>query len=171
MEGMTLMLSAMCLNATVCPNQHAHPGVNFYEFLPRDLYRTSKEQDDEMKKLAAEIKGQTLQITTLEDYPLSYMVRENGTLVGKGWAFEFFETLMRKYDFKYNLVMPEYNIIGSSNDSDGSLLQMILGNVRKNIFQGENCASFHHSTENGYGGGVCASNGGFVEVSRGWAIS
>lgn len=166
MEGMTLMLSAMCLNATVCPEMHARPGVNLYEFLPRDLYRTTKEQEDEMKKLAAEIKGQTLQITTLEDYPLSYMVRENGTLVGKGWAFEFFETLMRKFDFKYNLVMPEYNIIGSSNDSDGSLLQMMLGNVRKNIFQHENCASFPHFTENGHSGGVCTTNGGLIEVMR-----
>lgn len=131
MDGIALMLSAICINSTLCPNQQPVPDVNYDQFFPRDLYRTSKDLQDEMAKLAAELKGQTLNVTTLEDYPLSYVERDsNGTFVGKGWAFEFFEYLMKKYDFKYNLVAPEANIVGSSNDSDGSLMQMITKNVR-----------------------------------------
>lgn len=38
---------------------------------------------------------------------------------------------MKKYDFKYNIISPEYNIVGGSNDSDGSLMQMMLKKVSK----------------------------------------
>lgn len=131
MEGMALMLSAICLNTTFCPNQNPLPDVNLNEFLPRDLHKTSKALKEEMKKLAMELKGQTLTVSTLEDYPLSYVERVNGTLIGKGWAFEFFEFLMKKYDFKYNLVNPDFNIVGGSNDSEGSLMQVITKNVMK----------------------------------------
>lgn len=127
---MALMLSAICLNATFCPDQHPVPNVNNDEFLPRDLYRSSMEIKDEMARLARELKGQTINVTTLEDYPLSYVVRENGTFVGKGWAFEFFEFLMKKFDFKYNLVLPDANIVGGSNDSEGSIMQIMIKNVR-----------------------------------------
>jgi CTP:phosphocholine cytidylyltransferase-like protein len=48
-----------------------------------------------------------------------------------GWAFEFFEFLMKKYNFTYNIVMSDYNIVGGSNDSEGSLMQMMLKNVIK----------------------------------------
>lgn len=131
MEGVALMLSAICLNSTFCPSQHQTPKINYNEFLPRDLYKSSKAIQDEMARLAQEIKGLTLNVTTLEDYPLSYVERINGTFVGKGWAFEFFEFLMKKYDFKYNLVVPDYNIVGGSNDSEGSLMQMMIKHVRK----------------------------------------
>lgn len=131
MDGVALLLSALCFNGTNCPNQHMTPAVNYYEYLPRDLYKSSKALSVEMTKLAAEIKGQTLNVTTLEDYPLSYVIRENGTLVGKGWAFEFFDYLVKKYDFKYNIVIPDINIVGGSNDSEGSLMQMMIKKVRK----------------------------------------
>src|SRR3954464_10872638 len=104
MEGMALMLSAICLNTTFCPTQAPQPDVNLNEYLPRDTFQTAKAIEDEMKKIAMELKGQTLTVTTLEDYPLSYVERVNGTAIGKGWAFEFFDFLMKKYDFKYTLV-------------------------------------------------------------------
>lgn len=131
MDGIALILSAVCLNASLCPSPHADPSVNYNQFTPRDLDTSSKKIRDEMARLAAELKGQTLNVTTLEDYPLSYVERANGTFTGKGRAFEFFEFLMKKYDFKYNLVVPDVNIVGSSNDSEGSLMQVIIKNVRK----------------------------------------
>lgn len=131
MEGIALMLSTICVNQTFCVPTHVAPDVNTYQFLPRDLYLSAKERKDEMAKLAAELKGQTLNVTTLEDYPLSYVERVNGTKIGRGWAFEFFEVLMKKYDFKYNLIEPDFNIVGSTNDTEGSLMQMITKAVRK----------------------------------------
>lgn len=126
-----MMLSAICLNTTFCPTQSAQPNINFIEFLPRDTLKTSQIIQDSLKKLAMELKGQTLTVTTLEDYPLSYVEKVNGTLIGKGWAFEFFEFLMKKYDFKYTLISPDFNIVGGSNDSEGSLMQVIMKNVRR----------------------------------------
>lgn len=134
MEGMALMLSAICLNTTFCPTQNAQPNVNLNEFLPRDTHKTSKAIEDELKKLAMELKGQTLTVTTLEDYPLSYTETVNGTLIGNGWAFEFFEFLMKKFDFKYTLIKPQANIVGGSNDSEGSLMQLIMKKVSTSKF-------------------------------------
>lgn len=131
MEGIQLLLSAICLNGTLCSNPHPKPLINFEEFLPRNLAESKKALDAEMEKLAMEIKGLTLTVATVEDYPLSYVQRANDTFVGKGWAFEFFEYLMNKYNFSINIVVPQYNIIGSSNDSEGSLMQMITRNVRE----------------------------------------
>lgn len=131
MEGIPLLLSAICLNSTFCSSPHPKPSINFDEFLPRDLEASKKAIDAEMEKLAMEIKGLTLTVATVEDYPLSYVERANDSFVGKGWAFEFFEYLMTKYNFSINVVVPQYNIIGSSNDSEGSLMQMVTRNVRR----------------------------------------
>jgi hypothetical protein len=141
MEGIALLLTTLCVNNTYCPPAHADPAVNYYQFLPRDLYKTEEMRRQEMEKLAAEIKGQTLNVTTLEDYPLSYVIR-NETLRGKGWAFEFFDILAAKFNFSYNVIMPDSNILGSSNDSQGSLMQMITLGVRKLIFRLD--GSFNH---------------------------
>lgn len=131
MEGIALMLSSICFNATFCPNQQASTAENYRQFLPRDLERSQEIIENDLKKLAAEIKGQTLTIATLEDYPLSYIERNSSDLVGAGWAFEFFDTLARRFDFKYNIVKPRYNIIGASNDTEGSLMQMVNHSVSK----------------------------------------
>lgn len=141
MEGIALLLSSICINDTYCPPAHANIGVNTYEFLPRDLYKTEADAKNEMAKLAAEIKGQTLTVTTLEDFPLSYVERNGTTVQGKGWAFEFFDILANKFNFSYNIVVPQYNILGSSNDSQGSLMQMITQKVSRGVFSGSS-ASF-----------------------------
>lgn len=137
MDGMALMLSAICLNSALCPSPHPPAGVNLVQSVHRDLKSTSKVIEDELAKLAAEIKGQILNITTLEDFPLSYVERSNeteklmyGEFVGRGWAFEFFEYLMTKFNFTYRIVRPDSNIVGGTNDSDGSLMMMIRQNVR-----------------------------------------
>lgn len=131
MAGVALMLSAICINATLCPSQDTAPDINYIELLPNNTYESTNDVQNQLAKLAAELKGQTLNVTTLEDYPLSYVERTNGTFIGRGWAFEFFEFLMKKYDFKYNLVISDVNIVGSSNDSEGSLMQLMTKNVRK----------------------------------------
>lgn len=79
-------MSAICLNSSFCPNSQPNIGINYNEALPRDTFKTAESLNAEMKKLAAELKGQTLNVTTLEDYPLSYIERDNktGAFVGKG---------------------------------------------------------------------------------------
>jgi hypothetical protein len=86
MSGVALLLSSICLNATFCPNPQANLGVNSFETLPRDTQKTSEVISDELKKIAAELKGKTLSITTLEDYPLSYLEKDEVTkeVIGKG---------------------------------------------------------------------------------------
>jgi hypothetical protein len=38
---------------------------------------------------------------------------------------------MKKFDFKYKIISPDYNIVGGSNDSDGSLMQLMVKGVMK----------------------------------------
>lgn len=58
----------------------------------------------------------------------------NGTLVGNGIAFELFDFLHEKFKFDYTIVLPENNIVGSTDDSAGSIINMLDNDVR-----------FHHS--------------------------
>jgi fructose-bisphosphate aldolase class 1 len=81
MNGITLMLSTICLNSSFCPNQQPNVGINLNE-----AFKTAEILKAELKKIADELRGQTLNITTLEDFPLSYVERDNktGAFVGKG---------------------------------------------------------------------------------------
>lgn len=139
MAGIALILNAVCFNTTLCQIPSPIPRINTVEFFKGELYfgdvkQSQEEKKKQMEKIARDLKGQTLTITSLEDYPLSYAERDkNGNLVLMGRAMDFFEILMKKYDFKYELVMPKYNIYGSSNDSTGSVLEMLLQKVTKII--------------------------------------
>lgn len=138
MEGVALLLSTICMNTKYCPSPHLSPQVNFNEIFPRTSHQTAKAISTEMERLAADIKGRNISVTTLEDYPLSYVERANetqlangsGIFIGKGWAFEFFNHLAQKYNFTYHILLPDINIIGSSNNSQGSLMQMVNQRVR-----------------------------------------
>lgn len=130
MEGIALLLSMVCINTTFCPSSITSPGVNLIENkLEANGY------DNGMEELAKELKGKTLRVVTLEDWPLSYTERVNGTFVGRGQAFEFFEMLMEKFEFNYTIVRPKYNIIGSTGNTDGSLISTLLEDVRENSFK------------------------------------
>lgn len=61
---------------------------------------------------------------------MSYTEIEDGKLVGKGVAFKLFEFLMMKYNFTYEIVKHDRNIIGSQDDLEGSLLESLYKNVR-----------------------------------------
>ncbi|XP_058463209.1 glutamate receptor ionotropic, kainate 4 [Malaya genurostris] len=80
------------------------------------------------EQLANELRGRTLKVTTLEDWPLSYTERINGTLFGRGVAFALFEFIMEKFKFNYTLVIPEHNIVGSSTDMEGSVIELLANN-------------------------------------------
>lgn len=129
MEGIPLLLSMICINSTYCPSDLASPPVNFHE-------KTSvlgAYVDAELLKLEEEIKGQTLRVATLEDYPLSYVDKVDKQDVGRGQAFEFLEMLMERFKFNYTIVKPKYNIIGGSNSTDGSLVELLMHNVSWNL--------------------------------------
>lgn len=59
---------------------------------------------------------------------------EDGKLVGKGVAFKLLQFLMDKYNFSYEIVKHDRNIIGSQEDFNGSLLQSLNSNVRNHYF-------------------------------------
>lgn len=91
---------------------------------------------EKLRKLREELNGQTLNITFMDDYPLSYTVIENGTTKAKGVAFELLEFLTEKLNFTYELVRPEKNIMGSSDQYNGSILEMLDTQVIINYFRG-----------------------------------
>lgn len=84
-----------------------------------------------LKLLREEINGQTLNITFLDDYPLSYSVEGNSSR-GMGVAFELLEFLTEKFNFTFELVRPEKNIFGSSDQYNGSIIEMLETEVLTN---------------------------------------
>lgn len=137
MAGVALILNAVCFNSTLCQIPPPVPTINEVELMKGELFygdikQTQEEKKKQIEKIARDLKGQTLTITTIEDFPLSYAERDkDGKLILKGRAMDFFEMLMRKYDFKYELKMPKTNIYGSSNDSTGSIMEMLVRKVKK----------------------------------------
>lgn len=53
---------------------------------------------------------------------------ENGTWQGKGVAFIFLNFLAEKFNFTYEVSLPEENRVGIGNDK--SIVQMLVDNVR-----------------------------------------
>lgn len=60
---------------------------------------------------------------------MSYTETESGKLVGKGIAFQLLQFMMDKYNFTYEIVKHDRNIIGSQEDFNGSLIQSLYSNV------------------------------------------
>ncbi|XP_052869720.1 probable glutamate receptor [Anopheles cruzii] len=85
----------------------------------------SAEVKAQLQLLREKLAGKTLRVATLQDWPLSYTAKINGTIVGGGVAFDLLEFLMEKFNFTYELVMPQQNIVGSSNDMAGSVLELL----------------------------------------------
>lgn len=61
---------------------------------------------------------------------MSYVSNKNGKMVGEGVAFEIFKFLTNKFNFTYEIVNITNNIIGSSFEMDGSLLESLNQSVR-----------------------------------------
>jgi hypothetical protein len=71
MEGVALLLSTICFNSTICQEPPIVTNLNFVEFYKGDIYygdikQTMIEKQKQLDKLARDLKGQTLTITTLE---------------------------------------------------------------------------------------------------------
>jgi len=54
--------------------------------------------------------------------PFSGLVKENGTWVGKGYAFYLLELLSSKLNFTYTIVPPKQHVLGNSQSGILSLL-------------------------------------------------
>ncbi|KAL0116723.1 hypothetical protein PUN28_009971 [Cardiocondyla obscurior] len=63
-----------------------------------------------------------MKITSWNDMPFSGLVKENGTWVGKGYAFYLLELLSSKLNFTYTIVPPKQHILGNSRSGILSLL-------------------------------------------------
>uniref|UniRef100_A0A6P4DYF6 Uncharacterized protein LOC108038316 n=1 Tax=Drosophila rhopaloa TaxID=1041015 RepID=A0A6P4DYF6_DRORH len=81
------------------------------------------------------IGGKHLRIATLEDFPLSYTeLLENGTRIGHGVSFQIIDFLKKKFNFTYEVFVPQENIIGSPKDFDRSLIEMVNSNSTRLLF-------------------------------------
>lgn len=155
-SGIELILATICLNATCIPlnnnnnitldydytdttlNHQQSSLINNNEYAnsylidPNTPFNKSIEvKHKRLMKLRNWLNGQNLKIATLEDYPLSYTEIENGTIYGRGISFELVNFLAKKFNFTYDIIIPDNNIIGSPNDMDGSLLELMNRTVKK----------------------------------------
>ena len=121
------------MNASNCEPPNSTMQIS-YEVVKNNSVLIESESAKELMlaNLAKELRGKTLRVTTLRDPPLSYTVIENNVTVGKGISFDFLDFLVEKFDFKYEIILPKYNILGSSNDIEGSILEMMTKNVSYN---------------------------------------
>ncbi|XP_053675806.1 glutamate receptor ionotropic, delta-2 [Anopheles nili] len=100
-------------------------GNETMEYYHLEMDGSADVKERELQELRQRLAGTTLRVTTLQDWPLSYTVKVNGTIVGAGVAFDLLEFLMEKFNFTYELVMPEQNIVGSTQDMPGSVLALL----------------------------------------------
>ncbi|XP_073841671.1 ionotropic receptor 76b [Musca autumnalis] len=93
---------------------------------PPETLNTILEKAEKLQKLRTWLNGRHLKIATLEDYPLSYTeTQKDGSKKGMGVSFILLDFLMEKFNFTYEVHVPKGNIIGSSQDFKGSLIQML----------------------------------------------
>lgn len=127
--GIESIMSALCLtmscnslyNGTI-PNDFIDQ-TYFYDF--NDTETSAAVKSLHLEILKRELSGKVLKVTSLEDFPLSWTEKVNGTQVGRGVAFNLLHILMEKYNFTYELVMPKNNIVGSTNDMEGSIIELL----------------------------------------------
>lgn len=65
---------------------------------------------------------------------MSYVTKVNGKLRGAGVAFKIFEFLTDKFNFTYEIVNTTANVIGSSSEMEGSILESLNQTVRLLFF-------------------------------------
>ncbi|EDV96616.1 glutamate receptor ionotropic, delta-1 [Drosophila grimshawi] len=93
---------------------------------PVETLETLRNKREKLRNMKEWMNGQHLRIATLEDYPLSYTeILENGTRIGRGVSFQVIDFLQEKFNFTYEVVVPQDNIIGSTMDLDRSLIEMV----------------------------------------------
>lgn len=121
-----LLLSSICLNITC--DAIPEPTLSTYYFDFNGTATSFEVKRDYLQSLRDSLNGQVLKVTTIQDPPLNWAEKdENGVLVGKGIAFKLFNVLTEKFNFTYELILPKDNIIGSTTDFSGSLLELMKG--------------------------------------------
>ncbi|KAM3968043.1 ionotropic receptor 76b [Aphomia sociella] len=105
--GMELIISAVC-NATFCEPIYDNTNIEI-----------SKKTSDLISSINY-INGRHLKIATYDNVPLSWTERgPNGTLIGRGVAFVIVDILRHKFNFTYEVVIPEKNFeLGGENPED-----------------------------------------------------
>lgn len=104
------------------------------EEAPMETLEVLRNKKEKLRNMKEWINGKHLKIATLEDYPLSYTeVLENGTRVGHGVSFQIIEFLQKKFNFTFDVVVPQDNIIGSTMDLDRSLIEMVNNSVSNSL--------------------------------------
>ncbi|KAI8036619.1 hypothetical protein M5D96_010420 [Drosophila gunungcola] len=67
-----------------------------------------------------------LKLREMRDYT---ELLENGTRIGHGVSFQIIDFLKKKFNFTYEVFVPQDNIIGSPKDFDRSLIEMVNSSV------------------------------------------
>ncbi|XP_077291675.1 ionotropic receptor 76b [Arctopsyche grandis] len=116
MAGFGIILSTI-LNSTLSP------GIGDVPFNEGLISTESKV--NMVKAFREELNGRHLKVGTIENYPLSYTIRINDTLRGKGVAFEIFDILQKTFNFTYDVFLPKENLEGSISQPENSLLGML----------------------------------------------
>ncbi|XP_045492038.1 glutamate receptor ionotropic, delta-1 [Colias croceus] len=115
MAGLDIIFSSVC-NATFCENVYDNP-LN-------DAKLTGKQ--NETLALRNLINGKHLKIGTFNNYPTSWTERaENGTYTGHGVAFEIINILQEKFNFTYEVVVPEKNFIFGNGRPEEYLIGLL----------------------------------------------
>lgn len=121
-----LLLSSICLNLTCDAISESVEKTYYFDF--NDTATSLDVKKDFLQGIRDALNGQVLKVTTLQDPPLNWAEKDNnGVWVGKGIAFNIFNILTEKFNFTYELVLSKNNIIGSTNDFSGSLLELVQG--------------------------------------------
>ncbi|CAF4854472.1 unnamed protein product [Pieris macdunnoughi] len=113
MAGLELIFSTVC-NATFCGTIDDNP---LHDVKPV------------RHQLENFVNGTHLRIGTINYYPESWVERtENGTYIGRGAAFDLVHILQKKFNFTYEVVVPERNMLYSDNRPLESLIGLLGSN-------------------------------------------
>ncbi|CAK1551986.1 unnamed protein product [Leptosia nina] len=110
MDGLDIIYSTVC-NATFCDGGEENP---YHDGIAPK------------KALENFVNGKHLRIGTFQNYPMSWSEKtENGSYIGRGVAFVIFEILQKKFNFTYDVVIPEGNLLHSEKTNEESLLGLL----------------------------------------------
>ncbi|XP_045459507.1 glutamate receptor ionotropic, delta-2 [Melitaea cinxia] len=105
MTGTELILATIC-NASFCDNAFNQVFTN------AGATAQISAKETELQRLKNELNGKHIKVATYNDYPMSWTEREeNGTLVGHGVAFVLMTILQQRFNFTFEIVLPERNIV------------------------------------------------------------
>uniref|UniRef100_A0A1B0CLI0 Uncharacterized protein n=2 Tax=Lutzomyia longipalpis TaxID=7200 RepID=A0A1B0CLI0_LUTLO len=127
MDGIGILFESVCHNLTCdsAANSDDYESVNITSQSGMSNMTSGEAKEMVLDQLRKEINGQTLRVVTLNDYPLSFVDTVNDTAIGAGVSFDLLEFLTEKFNFTYEVVVPENNIVGSTQDFDGSLIELL----------------------------------------------